>query len=112
MAKELEREREASEVYGVIVRRFLDDMSLPFVTESHFPEGSPAHAELLAIRNDVEADNGENAWLGGGLNRNDAFDHAAAIQWRYERLARALRAVGAVIAERKGKRQTQDSDYA
>ncbi len=105
MAAEVERERQAGEVHGAIVRRFLDDMSLPFVTEAHFPEGSAAHAEMLVIRHDVEEQRGENAWLCHGWNREEAFHQAAAIQWRFERLTRAHRAIGVAVEEHLGNRR-------
>lgn len=105
MAKEMESERKAGEVHGAIVRVFLDDMSLSSVTEANFPEGSPAHAEMLAIKQDTELQNGENAWLCHGWTRSDALDAAAAIQGRFERLSRAHRAVEAVIVDHLGNRK-------
>ena len=105
MAKQLESERQAGEAHGAIMRAFLDDMDLPFVTEANFPEGSRDHTEMLAIRHDVEADNGENAWLCHGWSRSDALDASSAIQGRFQRLSSALRAVEVAVKERFGDRR-------
>jgi hypothetical protein len=105
MAKQLESERQAGEVHSAIVRAFLDDMSLSFVTEANFPEGSAAHEEMLSIKHDTEADQGENAWLCHGLSRREALDQASMIQFRFDRLSRALRAVEAAVTEHLGNRK-------
>lgn len=105
MAKELESERQAGEVHGTIVRAFLDDMSLSFVTEANFPEGSAAHDELLSIKHDTEADQGENAWLCRGWSRREALDQASMIQVRFDRLSRAMRAVEAAVEAHLGNRK-------
>ena len=105
IAKELEDNRQAGEIHGAIVRAFLDDMSLPFVTEANFPEGSAAHTEMLSIKHDIELQNGENAWLCHGWDREEAFRHAASIQWTFTRLSKAHAAILAAVEAHLGNRK-------
>lgn len=94
----METERQAGKAHAAIVRRFLADTSLSPVTETDLPEGSAAHAEMLAVRHDVETESGQNAWLCHGWTCSEAFDAATAIQGRYERLSRAHQAVTTAVS--------------
>ena len=106
MVAEWERERRAGKVHGEITRRFLDDMTLPFVTEADFPEGSDAYAELLSIRDDFETGGGEpNAWALIGWDREEAFRHVAGVHWRIKRLETAMQAVETAVTEHLGSRK-------
>lgn len=106
MVAEWERERCEGKAHGEITRRFLDDMTLPFVTEADFPEGSDAHVELLSIRDNFVTCGGEpNTWASIGWDREEAFQHVAAIHWRVKRLEIALQAIETAVVEHLGNRQ-------